>query len=232
MDFAERARNQGMVERTAEGTEKEGIFTGRYVINPVNNSKVPLWVANYVLMEYGTGAVMGVPAHDQRDFLFARKYKLPIKVVVRPKDTELKEDTMKEAYVGDGIQVNSDIFNGMPNSDAIRKITEYLESKGLGAKAVTYRLRDWLISRQRYWGAPIPIIYCEKCGTLPVPESQLPVVLPEKVEFKPHGMSPLAEVDSFNNTNCPKCSGMAQPGDGYHGYVCRFELVFPAIPFT
>ena len=210
MDFVERVRNQGMVERTAEGTEKEGIFTGKYVINPVNNSKVPIWVANYVLMEYGTGAVMGVPAHDQRDFLFARKYKLPIKVVIQPKDTELKADAMKEAYVGDGIQVNSDIFNGMPNTDAVRKITEYLESKGLGAKAVTYRLRDWLISRQRYWGAPIPIIYCEKCGTLPVPELQLPVVLPEKVEFKPHGMSPLAEVDSFNNTNCPKCSGIAR----------------------
>ena len=210
MDFVERARNQGMVERTAEGTEKEGIFTGKYVINPVNNSRVAIWVANYVLMEYGTGAVMGVPAHDQRDFLFARKYKLPIKVVIQPKDTELKADAMKEAYVGDGIQVNSDIFNGMPNTDAVRKITEYLESKGLGAKAVTYRLRDWLISRQRYWGAPIPIIYCEKCGTLPVPELQLPVVLPEKVEFKPHGMSPLAEVDSFNNTNCPRCSGMAR----------------------
>ena len=210
MDFVERARNQGMVERTAEGTEKEGIFTGKYVINPVNNSKVPIWVANYVLMEYGTGAVMGVPAHDQRDFLFARKYKLPIQVVIQPKDVELKADTMKEAYVGGGIQVNSEIFNGMPNTDAIRKITEYLESKGLGARAVTYRLRDWLISRQRYWGAPIPIIYCEKCGTLPVPELQLPVVLPEKVEFKPHGMSPLAEVDSFNNTNCPKCSGMAR----------------------
>ena len=210
MDFVERARNQGMVERTAEGTEKEGIFTGKYVINPVNNSKVPIWVANYVLMEYGTGAVMGVPAHDQRDFLFSRKYKLPIQVVIQPKDTELKAETMKESYVGDGIQVNSDIFNDMPNTDAIRKITEYLESKGLGAKAVTYRLRDWLISRQRYWGAPIPIIYCEKCGTLPVPELQLPVVLPEKVEFKPHGMSPLAEVDSFNNTNCPKCSGIAR----------------------
>ncbi|HHT9130514.1 MAG TPA: leucine--tRNA ligase [Candidatus Brocadiaceae bacterium] len=210
MDFVDRARSQGMVERTAEGTEKEGIFTGKYVINPVNNSRVPLWVANYVLMEYGTGAVMGVPAHDQRDFLFARKYELPIKVVIQPKGEELRADMMKEAYVNDGIQVNSGIFNGISNTEAIRKITEYLESKGMGTKTITYRLRDWLISRQRYWGAPIPIIYCEKCGTLPVPESQLPVVLPEKVEFKPHGMSPLAEVDSFINTHCPKCLGMAR----------------------
>ncbi|MDE2216520.1 MAG: leucine--tRNA ligase, partial [Planctomycetota bacterium] len=210
MDFVDRVRNQGMVERTAEGTEKEGIFTGKYVINPVNNSKAPLWVANYVLMEYGTGAVMGVPAHDQRDFMFAKKYKLPIKVVIQPEGKGLNPDTMKDAYVDNGIQVNSEIFDGISNTEATRKITEYLESKGLGTKTVTYRLRDWLISRQRYWGAPIPIIYCEKCGTLPVPELQLPVVLPEKVEFKPHGMSPLSEMDSFINTNCPKCSGMAR----------------------
>ncbi|MEK6636441.1 MAG: leucine--tRNA ligase [Planctomycetota bacterium] len=210
MDFVEMARNQGIVERTAEGTEKEGIFTGRYVINPVNNNKVPVWIANYVLMEYGTGAVMGVPAHDQRDFLFARKYKLPVKVVIQPEGKELNADMMNEAYVENGIQVNSGIFSGIPNTEATSKITEYLKSKGLGTKTVTYRLRDWLISRQRYWGAPIPIIYCEKCGTLPVPESQLPVLLPEEVEFKAHGMSPLSEVDSFVNTNCPKCSGIAK----------------------
>ncbi len=210
MDFMERARNQGMVERTAEGTEKEGIFTGKYVINPVNNTRVPIWVANYVLMEYGTGAVMGVPAHDQRDFLFAGKYKLPVKIVIQPEGKELKADTMKEAYTDDGVQVNSGMFDGIPNTEAIRKISEYLESKGMGTRTVTYRLRDWLISRQRYWGAPIPIIYCEKCGAVPVPESQLPVILPEKVEFKPHGMSPLADVDSFINTHCPKCSGMAR----------------------
>lgn len=209
-DFIERVRSQGMVERTAEGTEKEGMFTGKYVINPVDNSKVPVWIANYVLMEYGTGAVMGVPAHDQRDFLFARKYHLPVKVVIQPGEGELRADTMKAAYVDNGMQVNSGIFNGVPNTEAIRKITEYLESKGFGTKTVTYRLRDWLISRQRYWGAPIPIVYCEKCGTVPVPESQLPVVLPEKVEFKLHGMSPLAEVDSFIDTQCPKCSGAAR----------------------
>ncbi len=210
MDFVERARNQGMVERMAEGTEKEGVFTGVYVINPINHSKVPLLVANYVIMEYGTGAVMGVPAHDQRDFLFAKKYRLPIKVVIQPQDKELKAEALTEAYVDAGVQVDSGIFNGIPNSEAMSKIAEYLESKGLGTKTVTYRLRDWLISRQRYWGAPIPIVYCEKCGTLPVPESQMPVVLPEKVEFKPHGMSPLAGVDSFINTTCPACSGKAR----------------------
>jgi len=210
MDFAEKVRNQEMVERTAEGTEKEGMFTGKYVINPINHDKVPVWVANYVLMEYGTGAVMGVPAHDQRDFLFAKKYKLPIKIVIQPEDNKLNADMMKEAYVDGGIQVNSGSFNGLPNTEAINKITIHLEFKGLGAKAVTYRLRDWLISRQRYWGAPIPIIYCEECGTQTVPESQLPVILPEAVAFQQHGMSPLAEVNSFINTVCPKCSGTAR----------------------
>ncbi|HHT9111461.1 MAG TPA: leucine--tRNA ligase [Candidatus Brocadiaceae bacterium] len=210
MDFVEKARNQGMLERTAEGTEKEGVFTGKYVINPVNNSKVPIWIANYVLMEYGTGAVMGVPAHDQRDFMFARKYHLPIKVVIQPEGKELNADAMTEAYIDQGVQVNSDIFNGLPNTEALQKIAEHIESKGLGKKTVTYRLRDWLISRQRYWGAPIPIVYCEKCGAVPVPESQLPVVLPENVAFKSHGMSPLASVDSFINTQCPKCSGLAR----------------------
>lgn len=210
LNFVEKARNQSMVERTAEGTEKEGIFTGKYVINPVSNDKVPLWVANYVLMEYGTGAVMGVPAHDQRDFQFAKKYNLPVKIVIQPEGKELNVNTMKEAHADNGIQVNSGMFDGIPNTEAVRKITEYLESKGIGTKTVTYRLRDWLISRQRYWGAPIPIVYCEKCGTLPVPESQLPVVLPEEVEFKSHGMSPLAQAGSFIHTKCPKCSGMAQ----------------------
>ncbi len=210
LDFVEKSRNQGMVERTAEGTEKEGVFTGAYVINPINNTKVPLLVANYVIMEYGTGAVMGVPAHDQRDFLFAKKYRLPIKVVIQPQGKELKAEALTEAYVDEGVQVDSGIFNGMPNTEAMAKIAGYLEAQGLGTKTVTYRLRDWLISRQRYWGAPIPIVYCEKCGTQPVPESQLPVVLPEKVEFKPHGMSPLAEVESFINTTCPACSGKAR----------------------
>ncbi|MDR4509329.1 MAG: leucine--tRNA ligase [Candidatus Brocadiaceae bacterium] len=210
MSFIDRVRCQGMMERTAEGTEKEGIFTGLHVINPINNSKAPVWIANYVLMEYGTGAVMGVPAHDQRDFLFAKKYKLPICVVIQPQGINLNADTMAEAYVENGVQVNSDSFNGIPNTDAIQKITGHLESNGFGKKTITYRLRDWLISRQRYWGAPIPIIYCRKCGTVPVPESQLPVILPEKVTFKTHGMSPLADDAAFLNTICPRCLGKAQ----------------------
>jgi leucyl-tRNA synthetase len=209
MDFVDRIRNQGMVERTAEGVEKEGMFTGKYAMNPIDGNKVPLWVSNYVLMEYGTGAVMGVPAHDQRDFLFAKKYDLPIKVVIQPEDKELNASMMQEAYVDNGLQVNSETFNGIPNTEAIGKITEFLELRDLGKKTVTYRLRDWLISRQRYWGAPIPIVYCETCGVVPVPESQLPVILPEEVEFKTHGMSPLSEVGSFVHTTCPVCSGPA-----------------------
>lgn len=206
MAFVERARNQGAIERMAEGAEKEGMFTGKYALNPVDGNKVPLWVANYVLMEYGTGAVMGVPAHDQRDFLFAKKYHLPIKVVIQPEDQELDASAMQEAYVDNGLQVNSETFNGIANTEAMIKITEFLEREGLGEKTVTYRLRDWLISRQRYWGAPIPIVCCETCGVVPVPESQLPVILPEEVEFKVQGMSPLAEVESFVHTTCPVCS--------------------------
>ncbi|MBM4055553.1 MAG: leucine--tRNA ligase [Planctomycetes bacterium] len=210
MAFVEKARNQGMVERTAADSVKEGIFTEAYIINPINNARVPLWIGNYVLMDYGTGAVMGVPAHDQRDFLFAKKYNLPVKVVIQPEGEALYAETLKEAFVLEGVQVNSGIFNGMPNTKAMTAIAEHLESKNIGKRTVTYRIRDWLISRQRYWGAPIPIIYCEKCGTVPVPESQLPVLLPEKVAFQSHGMNPLAKVDSFVNTTCPKCKEPAQ----------------------
>ncbi len=210
MAFVERARNQGMVERTAEDAVKEGIFTGMYVINPVNNTKVPLWVGNYVLMEYGTGAVMGVPAHDQRDFLFAKKYHLPVKAVIQPEGESFDAEAMKEAFTCEGVLVNSEAFNGMPNTRAMVAIAEHLETKGLGKRTVTYRLRDWLISRQRYWGTPIPIIYCETCGTVPVPESQLPVLLPEEIEFLPQGMNPLAKIDLFVNTTCPKCVAPAK----------------------
>ena len=211
-DFVERVRGQSTIERTSEGTEKEGIFTGRYVINPVNGERVPLWVSNYALMGYGTGAVMAVPAHDQRDFQFAKKYDLPIKIVISPtdNDTALMPDEMKEAYVEDGVQVNSDRFDGTPNREAIPEIINFFEEKAIGERNINYRLRDWLISRQRYWGAPIPIIYCESCGTVPVPEKDLPVLLPDHVEFKPHGRSPLDDVDGFVNTTCPKCGGSAR----------------------
>ena len=211
-EFVDRVRCQSAIERTSEGTVKEGIFTGRYVINPVNSERVPLWVSNYALMEYGTGAVMAVPAHDQRDFEFACKYKLPIKIVIQPSgnDTALRPEEMSEAYVEDGVQVNSCQFDGIPNREAIPKIIDFFEEKGMGERNINYRLRDWLISRQRYWGAPIPIIYCDRCGAVPVPEDDLPVLLPENVEFKPHGHSPLNDVEEFVNTTCPKCGSGAR----------------------
>lgn len=210
LEFAERVRNQSTIERTAEGALKEGIFTGRYVINPVNGERVPLWVSNYALMEYGTGAVMAVPAHDQRDFEFAKKYNLPVKLVIQPSDKDKIQGEMNEAYLEDGIQVNSAQFDGMPNREAIPKIIKFFEEKGIGEGSVNYRLRDWLISRQRYWGTPIPIIYCDSCGIVPVPAKDLPVLLPEDVKFKPHGRSPLVDVEEFVNTTCPQCKGKAR----------------------
>lgn len=208
LEFVDKVKRQSMIERGSEDAEKSGIFTGTYVINPVNGDRVPLWVANYALMEYGTGAVMAVPAHDQRDFLFAKKYSLPIKVVINPPNDSLEPVTMTEAYVDDGVQVNSGQFDGMPNREAIGEITKYLESIGKGATTVNYRIRDWLISRQRYWGAPVPIIYCDKCGTVPVPEKDLPVKLPHVEDFRTvEGRSPLARIDSFLNCECPKCGG-------------------------
>ena len=211
-EFIDRVRGQSTIERTSEGTEKEGIFTGRYVINPVNDERVQLWVSNYALMGYGTGAVMAVPAHDQRDFEFAKKYDLPIKVVIQPSDndTALKPEELKEAYVENGVQINSEQFDGIPNREAIPKIINFFEEKSIGERNINFRLRDWLISRQRYWGAPIPIIYCESCGAVPVPEKDLPVLLPEKIEFKPRGKSPLDDVDEFVNVTCPKCGGSAR----------------------
>ncbi|MBM4085904.1 MAG: leucine--tRNA ligase, partial [Planctomycetes bacterium] len=210
LDFVAKCRKQKAIDRAAEGAEKEGVFTGRHVINPVNGDKAPLWVANYALMEYGTGAVMAVPAHDQRDFEFAKKYGLAIKVVIQPPGQTLDPAMMPQAYVEDGVQVNSGPFDGQPNREALPRIIRYLEEKKMGAGTVSYRIRDWLISRQRYWGAPIPIVYCGKCGMVPVPVSDLPVRLPDQVEFKPTGKSPLAGVPEFVNTKCPKCAGPAQ----------------------
>ncbi|MDR4499418.1 MAG: leucine--tRNA ligase [Candidatus Scalindua sp.] len=212
LQFATRIKNQSFLERTAEGSEKEGVFTGRYVINPVNGNRVPLWVSNYALMEYGTGAVMGVPAHDQRDFEFAKKYALPVTRVIQSLEENKVQpsEEMDEAYVGNGMQVNSAQFNGMHNRESIPKIIKFLEEKDIGKGCVNYRLRDWLISRQRYWGAPIPIVYCGNCGIVPVPENELPVLLPENVEFKPQGKNPLADVDEFVQTTCPVCKGEAR----------------------
>ncbi len=209
-DFVERSRRLDRIKRTSAELEKEGMFIGKHIINPANGEKVPLWIANYALMEYGTGAVMAVPAHDQRDFEFATKYKLPIRIVVQKPDKSLRLETMTGAYEDEGIMVNSGQFDGMASREAIEKIGEWMESKGIGRRTVNYRLRDWLISRQRYWGAPIPIVYCEKCGMVPVPEDQLPVYLPENVEFRPTGESPLARSPEFVNTTCPTCGGPAK----------------------
>ena len=187
--------------------EKEGVFTGRYAINPLNNKKIPIYVANYILWGYGTGAIMAVPAHDERDYEFAKKYNIPIIPVIKPQNEDW--DFEKEAYTGEGILINSDGFDGLNSSEAKEKITEELERKGLGKKTVNYRLRDWNISRQRYWGTPIPIIYCDKCGIVPVPEEDLPVILPEDVEFTGKG-NPLETNEEFVNTTCPKCGSKAR----------------------
>ncbi len=207
--FIQETRAQKKTERAAAEIEKEGKFTGRYVINPMTNEKIPLWIANYVLMEYGTGAVMAVPTHDQRDFEFARKYGLSMKVVIDNPKSPLNVADMKEAYIEDGVMKNSPPFDGLSNKEAIEKISDYMESKKIGKRTVNYKLRDWLISRQRYWGAPIPIVYCDNCGIQPVPEKDLPVLLPEDVEFKPHGESPLKVSNEFVNIKCPKCKGGA-----------------------
>ncbi|MFH0839915.1 MAG: leucine--tRNA ligase [Candidatus Omnitrophota bacterium] len=209
-EFIQRVRVQDKIERAAAEIEKEGMSIGRHVINPVNGRKIPLLIANYVLMEYGTGAVMAVPAHDQRDFEFAKKYNLPIEVVIDNPKEHLDAASMACAYVDDGIMVNSKQFDGLSNREAMEKIAGWMEKEKIGRHSVHYRLRDWLISRQRYWGAPIPIIYCDKCGEMAVPEKDLPVLLPEDIEFKPHGQSPLKASGKFINTKCPKCKGPAK----------------------
>lgn len=207
--YIKQSKAKSEIDRTAVG-EKDGVFTGSYATNPLSGEKVQLWVADYVLMHYGTGIVMGVPAHDQRDFLFAKKYNVPVKVVINPPGKNLSTDTMTEAYAEPGVMTNSGPFNGVPSEEGIKKVTEYVNEKGLGKSTIYYRLKDWLISRQRYWGAPIPMIHCSKCGIVPVPEKDLPVILPPDVkDFIPKGRSPLADVPSFINTKCPTCGGKA-----------------------
>ncbi len=210
-DYVKKALRRSEIERTAVTGEKEGVFTGLFATNPFSGEKVQLWVADYVVVSYGTGIVMGVPAHDQRDFLFAKKYGLPIKVVIQPVDRELKAEKMEEAYEEPGNMVNSGEFNGSFSTEGIKKTIDYAEEKGIGRKKINYKLRDWLVSRQRYWGTPIPMIHCEKCGIVPVPERELPVLLPEGVkDFMPKGRSPLEDVSEFINTTCPKCKGPAK----------------------
>ena len=210
--FCERARRQGTAARSDAAVEKEGVWTGAYCVNPVNAKKVPLWVANYALMEYGTGAVMAVPAHDQRDFEFAKKYGLPIRVVIQPEGKTLRAEEMTEAYVEAGVMADSGDLSGTPTPEGIPEVIRHLERKEMGAGTVNYRIRDWLISRQRYWGAPIPIVYCAKCGEVPAPVEALPVRLPDEtdVEFPPRGESPLAKVKEWVETQCPKCGGAAR----------------------
>jgi len=220
MGFVHKISMLGAEDRTSEEREKEGVFTGTYAINPINGEKIPIWVANYVLMDYGTGAVMAVPAHDQRDFDFAKKYDLPIRAVINPEGQDFDNENMTEPYAGPGKMVNSGEFNGLNVEEGIAKVAAYLEKAGNAKKQSNYRLRDWLISRQRYWGTPIPIVYCAKCGVVPVPEDQLPVVLPEQVEFKPSGESPLKD-SSFCKTVCPTCGGEARrETDTMDTFVC------------
>lgn len=204
--FAEKARNADIIDRTDVGIPKEGCFTGAMAINPLTGEKIPIWVSDFVLWGYGTGAIMSVPAHDQRDFEFARKYNLPIRIVIAPEGQDLDPGKMTTAFEAVGKMVNSGPFNGMNSDQGIVEITRYIEKQGIGEHAITYRLRDWGISRQRYWGTPIPIIYCDSCGVVPVPESDLPVVLPREIEFDwSRGGNPLSQASGFIAVSCPIC---------------------------
>ncbi len=194
------------IERTSTIRDKTGVFTGAYAINPVNQEKIPVWIADYVLVTYGTGAIMAVPAHDERDFEFATKFELPIRKVILAEGSD-PDATLKTAYCDTGIMINSGTYNGLNSDKGIEKITDDLEKRGIGKRSIKYKFRDWLISRQRYWGVPIPIIYCETCGTVPVPEEDLPVLLPDVVDFKPKGVPPLATAREFVHTSCPRCKG-------------------------
>ncbi|MAF80019.1 leucine--tRNA ligase [bacterium] len=210
LKFIEEVKGESLIDRLAEGKEKKGIALGKYAINPVNNEVIPIFAADFAVLEYGTGMVMCVPTHDQRDFEFAEKYGLQKKVVIQPKGKELNAHTMGKAFVDEGVMVNSEKFNGLGNVDAIEKISKWLEKERTGKRTVNYKLRDWLISRQRFWGTPIPIIYCDKCGAIPVPEKDLPVLLPDPSKAKFGGQNPLTTVKEFVETKCPKCKGDAK----------------------
>ncbi|MFH0828083.1 MAG: leucine--tRNA ligase [Candidatus Omnitrophota bacterium] len=209
-EFMEKVSRESKVVRSSSDVKKEGVFTGSYAVNPVNNEVIPIWLADYVLMEYGTGAIMAVPAHDQRDFLFAREHGLPMRVVIQPEGVELKAEGMAEAYEKAGKQVNSAQFNGLTNEEGKIKIAEWMEQFKIGRIQTHWRLRDWLISRQRYWGTPIPMIYCSECGVVPVPYKELPVKLPQDAPFTGEGGNPLGKVKDFVECACPKCGVLAR----------------------
>ncbi|MFQ6058887.1 MAG: leucine--tRNA ligase [Anaerolineae bacterium] len=208
--YKEKARRLSEIERLSAEKERDGVFIGAYAVNPMNGEEIPVFIADYVMMAYGTGAIMAVPAHDTRDFDFAQKYGLPIPVVIAPPGWD--GEPLQEAYLDEGTMVNSGPFDGLPSQEGWHAVADYMEEHGIGKRKVNYRLHDWLISRQRYWGTPIPIVYCEQCGTVPVPEEDLPVLLPHQVDFTPTGTgeSPLATVPEFVNTTCPRCGGAAR----------------------
>ena len=207
--FIKECLKEDIDERTSEDSEKKGVFTGSYAKNPLTGDKIPIWIGNYVLQEYGTGIVMAVPAHDQRDFMFAKKYDLPIKLVIKPENYDIDEEKMSRAYTQDGVLVNSDKFDGMKNREAIKEIQKHLKKNGWGEKTSSYKLRDWLISRQRYWGTPIPMVHCDNCGTVAVKKENLPVKLPNDVKFTGKG-NPIETSKKFAETKCPKCKGKAR----------------------
>jgi len=209
-EYLDKVQHMNDIERTSTTNEKTGVFIGKYAVNPVNGKKVPIFISDYVLMGYGTGAIMAVPAHDQRDFDFAKKFDLEIIPVVDSEDPEIDVNNLKEAFAAEGTMINSGKFNGMNNKEAIGAVIEWLDSEGIGKKTVNYRLRDWLISRQRYWGTPIPMIYCDDCGWVPEKEENLPVLLPTDVEFTGKGESPLTTSKTFAECTCPRCGKKAK----------------------
>ena len=219
--FIAKVAGEDKIERTSETGDKEGVFTGAFAVNPLTGKEIPVWSANFVLMEYGTGAIMSVPAHDQRDLDFARKYDLPVQVVIQPKNGDLDATTMTEAYKDEGTMVHSGPFDGLTGKEGIRKVSEFLAEKNIGQATVNYKLRDWGVSRQRYWGTPIPVVHCEDCGIVPVPYDQLPVELPLNAQLGDRGQSPLKSLQEFTDTPCPQCHRPAKrETDTLDTFVC------------